>query len=52
MEKHPFRPEEITKSCFENKMQHYLLQILNQEEDYVAIPTIMSHLRKLIWASL
>jgi len=29
-------------------MQHYLLQILNQDEDYAAIPTIMSHLQKVI----
>ena len=37
----------LSKPCFKNKMQHYLLQILNQEEDYVGIPTIMSHLQKL-----
>ena len=24
----------LSKSCFKNKMQHYLRQILNQEEDY------------------
>ena len=29
-------------------MRHYLLQILNQEEDYVGIPTIMLHLQKNI----
>ena len=29
-------------------MQDYLLQILKQEEDYVGIPAITSHLRKLM----
>ena len=38
----------LSKPCFKNKMQHYLLQILNQEEDYVGIPTIMSHLQNVI----
>ena len=38
----------LSKSSFKNKMRHYLLQILNQEEDYVDIPTIMSHLQKVI----
>ena len=38
----------LSKSHFKNKMQHYLLQILEQEEDYVGIPTIMSHLQKII----
>ena len=39
----------LRKLCFKNKMRHYLLQILKQElEDYVGIPTIMSHLRKVI----
>ena len=38
----------LSKPCFKNKMQHYLLQILNQEEDYVGIPIIMSHLQKVI----
>ena len=33
-------------------MRHYLLQILNQEEDYVDIPTIISPLQKVIKASL
>ena len=35
---------------FKNKMRHYLLQILEQEEDYVAVffcVTIMSHLQKI-----
>ena len=27
-------------------MRRFLLQILNQEEDYVDIPTIVSHLQK------
>ena len=38
----------LSKSCFKNKMRHYLLQILNQEEDYVGIPTIMSDLQNVI----
>ena len=38
----------LSKPCFKNKMRHYLLQILNQEEDYVGIPTIMSFLQKVI----
>ena len=29
-------------------MRHYLLQILDQEEDFVGIPTIMPHLQKVI----
>ena len=29
-------------------MQGYLLQILKQEEDYVGIPAITSHLPKLM----
>ena len=37
----------LSRSHFKNKMRHYLLQILEQEEDYVGIPTIMSHLQKL-----
>ena len=37
----------LSKSSFKNKMRHYLLQIFNQEEDYVGIPTTMSHLQKL-----
>ena len=38
-------PQDLRKlsgSHFKNKMRHYLLQILEQEEDYVGIPTIMS----------
>lgn len=38
----------LPKSCFKNKMQDYLLQILKQEEDYVGIPAITSHLPKLM----
>ena len=38
----------LSKLCFKNKMRHYLLKILNQEEDYVGIPTVMSHLQKVI----
>ena len=37
----------LSKSHFKNKMRHYLLQILEQEEDYVGIQTIMSRLQKL-----
>ena len=37
----------LSRSHFKNKMRHYLLQILEQEEDYVGIPTIMSHLQKI-----
>ena len=37
----------LSKSYFKNKMRHYLLQILEQEEDYVGIQTIMSGLQKL-----
>ena len=37
----------LSRSHFKNKMRHYLLQILEQEEDYVGMPTIMSHLQKL-----
>ena len=36
----------LPKSPFKNKMRHYLLQILEQEEDYVGIQTIMSRLQK------
>ena len=42
----------LSRSHFKNKMRHYLLQILEQEEDYVGIPTIMSHLQKIIQARL
>ena len=38
----------LSKSPFTNKMRHYLLQILEQEEDYVGIPTILSHFQKII----
>ena len=38
----------LSEPCFKNKLQHYLLQILNQEEDYVGIPTIIPHLQKVI----
>ena len=38
----------LSRSHFKNKMRHYLLQILEQEEDYVGIPTIMSHFQKII----
>ena len=38
----------LSKSCFKNKMRHYLLQLLNQSEDYFGILTIMSHLQKVI----
>ena len=37
----------LSRSHFKNKMRHYLLQILEQEEDYVGIPTVMSHLQKI-----
>ena len=33
---------------FKNKVRHYLLHILEQEEVYFGIPTIMSHLQKII----
>ena len=42
----------ISKSCFKNKIRHCLLQILNQEEDYLGIPTIMPHLQNVIEESL
>ena len=43
-------PQDLRKlsgSHFKNKTRHYLLQILEQEEDYVGIPTVMSHLQKI-----
>ena len=48
----PLGLRKLSKSCFKNKMRHYLLQILNQEEDYVGIRNIMSHLQKVTSASL
>ena len=36
----------LSKSCFKNRMQHYLYQILNQEEDSVGIPTYYVTLTK------
>ena len=38
----------LSRPHFKNKMRHYLFQILEQEEDYFGIPTIMSHLQKII----
>ena len=37
----------LSRSHVKNKMRHYLLQNLEQEEDFVGIPTIMSHLQKI-----
>ena len=37
----------LSESCLKNKMRQHLLQILEQEEDYVGIPTIMSHLQRI-----
>lgn len=42
----------LSKLCFKIKMRHQLLQILEHKEDYVGIPTIMSHLQKIIQARL
>ena len=36
------------KSCYKNKVQEYLLQILKQEDGYVGTQTITLHLRKLM----
>ena len=37
----------LSRSHFKNKMRHYLLQLLEQEEDYVGIPTIITFTKKI-----